>query len=208
MGETALIAFTTFFATIGPIDVAAIFAALTAQHPAAERSRLARRAVLIAAAILYSFAFFGKPILTYLGVSLAALRIAGGILLLLIGIDMVFARDSGGITATDSEKKEAQHRDDISVFPVATPLLAGPGAISAVILLFSTSSGQQQLIAVTLALAAVLLLAYYSLLIAAKIQSLLGETGMHVIARILGIIIAALAVQFMLDGLHESGLLR
>ena len=140
MLETALVAFTTFFATIGPLDTAALFPALTPQNTARERRAMARKGCLIGAGILLFFAFFGEGVLTAFGISLPALRTAGGILLLLIAVDMVFARNSGGTTTTADERAEATAKQDVSVFPLATPLIAGPGAIGAAILLVAARS--------------------------------------------------------------------
>lgn len=117
--ETAVVALAAFFATLGPLDVAAIFAALTGTSTRAARRSMAVRGVLIAAGILVTIALIGEALLDVLGVSLAALRTAGGVLLLLIGIDMVFARDSGGYSATQEEQREAAAKQDTSVFPLA-----------------------------------------------------------------------------------------
>ena len=127
--ETAGVAFATFFATIGPLDVAAMYAALTSAVSRKRRRQMAVRGTLIAGSILLLFALVGDFLLAGLGISLAALRTGGGILLLLIGIDLVFARSSGSTSTTDEEEKEAQSKQDISVFPLATPLIAGPGAL-------------------------------------------------------------------------------
>ena len=129
------VAFATLFATVGVADTAFIFAALTKDNTPAQRRVFATRGVLIALVILLFFAVLGGQILDLFGISIPALRTAGGVLLLLIAIDMVFARHSGGTGTTDEEEDEAKHSQDISVFPLAMPLLAGPGAISAVILL-------------------------------------------------------------------------
>ena len=139
--ETALLAFTTLFATISPVDVAALFAALTPGTSPKQRRVMALKGTLIAATILLVFAIFGNAVLTSLGIGLPALRTAGGILLLLISIDMVFARTSGGTSTTDDETEEAGHKNDISVFPLATPLIAGPGTMGAVILLMAQVHG-------------------------------------------------------------------
>ena len=208
MFEGALIAFATFFATVGPPDVAVVFAALTARNTSAERRQLAVKATLVASAILLFFAFLGEPLLTYLGISLAAMRTAGGILLLLIAIDMVFARTSGGISTTADEEAEAAGRDDITVFPLATPLIAGPGAIGAAILLVADAHGDPARVALVAgALVAVLVLTFVLMLAAAQVQRLLGITGVHVVSRVLGILLAALAVQFVFDGVKQSGIL-
>ena len=208
MVETTVLALATFFATIGPIDVAAMFAALTANQTSQQRRLIAIRGSLIGAAILLVFAFVGEYLLSGLGISLAALRIAGGVLLLLIGIEMVFARSSGGTSTTDEEEQEALAKPDISVFPLATPLIAGPGAMGAAILLMANQSGNVLGQAVIVgSLLAVLLLTLISMLLAGKIQKLLGVTGMHVITRVMGVLLSALAVQFMIDGLLQSGLI-
>lgn len=208
MLETAIIAFTTLFATIGPIDVAAMFAALTARHPAAMRRSMALRGVLIAGSILLLFALTGGTLLAHLGISLAALRTAGGILLLLIGIDMVFARSSGGVSTTADEAEEATTKQDISVFPLATPLLAGPGAMGAIILLMANTESDVTRQATVLAmLASVLFISFIALMGASQLQRILGVTGMHVVSRIFGVLLSALAVQFLFDGIEASGLL-
>lgn len=208
MLETASVALATFFATIGPIDVAAMFAALTAKDTPAQRFSIALRGILIAAVVLTLFAFLGKALLTSFGISLAALRTAGGILLLLIGIEMVFARESGATSTTADEEIEAQTRQDIAVFPLATPLIAGPGAIGAAILLMADAEGHylNQLV-VFGSLIAILLLTFISLLAAGQLQRLLGLTGIHVISRVFGVVLTALAVQFIFDGIAQSGLL-
>ena len=207
MTETAVLALATFFATIGPLDVAAMFAALTANHTAKQKRSLAIRGSLIGTVILVTFALIGEFLLAGLGISLAALRIAGGILLLLIGIEMVFARTSGGTSTTGEEEQEALAKPDISVFPLATPLIAGPGAMGAAILLMANQEGNITGQAIIVAsLLVILLLTFFSLLLAGKIQHLLGVTGMHVITRVMGVLLSALAVQFMIDGISQSGL--
>jgi multiple antibiotic resistance protein len=208
MTETAVVAFATFFATISPIDLSAIFAALTAGATPQHRRMMAIRATLIAAGILLVFALAGNVLLASIGISLAALRTAGGILLLLIAIEMVFARSSGGTSATDEEKREAASKQDISVFPLATPLIAGPGAMGAVILLMANAHGDVlEQVTVIGSLLAVLTVTAVALLLAGRIQQLLGVTGMHVITRVMGILLSALAVQFIFDGIKQSGLL-
>lgn len=208
MTETAVVAFATFFATISPLDISAIFAALTVGATAQRRRAMAIRATLIATAILLIFALAGNVLLASIGISLAALRTAGGILLLLIAIEMVFARSSGGTSATDEEKREAAQKQDISVFPLATPLIAGPGAMGAAILLMANAHGDVlQQVTVIGALLAVLVVTAAALLLAGRIQQLLGVTGMHVITRVMGILLSALAVQFIFDGIKQSGLL-
>lgn len=208
MTETAVVAFATFFATISPLDISAIFAALTVGATAKHRRAMAIRATLIATAILLLFAFAGNVLLASIGISLAALRTAGGILLLLIAIEMVFARKSGGTSATDEEKLEAATRQDISVFPLATPLIAGPGAMGATVLLMANTHGDLlRQAAVVASMLAVLAVTAAALLLAGRIQQILGVTGMHVITRVMGILLSALAVQFIFDGIKQSGIL-
>ena len=208
MLDHALVAFATFFATIGPPDVAIVFAALTLRNTARERMSIAIKAVLVGTGILLFFALLGKPLLSYLGISLAAMRTAGGILLLLIAIDMVFARKSGATSTTADESTEAAGSDDISVFPMATPLIAGPGAIGAAILLMAQAQGDaERMGAVALALLAVLASTFVLMLAASQVQRVLGVTGVHVVTRVMGILLAALAVQFLFDGIVQSGII-
>lgn len=149
----------------------------------------------------------GELLLAGFGISLAALRTAGGILLLLIAIEMVFARSSGVTSATDEEKREAILKQDISIFPIATPLIAGPGAMGAAILLMANTEGDltRQVIVIA-SLLAIMLFTGVALMLAGKINKLLGVTGMHVISRIMGVLLSALAVQFIFDGIKKSGI--
>jgi multiple antibiotic resistance protein len=207
MTASFLVAFATFFATVGVADIAFIFAGLTQKNTSRERFVFATRGVLIATGILLFFGFVGNLILELFGITLPALRVAGGILLLLIAIDMVFARHSGGTGTTDEEEAEGRMRNDISVFPLAMPLLAGPGAISAVILLTTGANSDLEFWIVLAALVATLFLAWLTLLVAIPIQKLLGLTGLSVLTRVVGILLTALAVQFVFDGIRDSGLL-
>lgn len=207
MQETALVAFATFFATIGPVDVAALFAGLTSSDTVRQRRSIALKGTGIATGILLLFAIFGDTVLSALGISLAALRTSGGILLLLVAIDLVFARHSGVSSATDDETLEAQGKADISVFPLATPLIAGPGSMGAVVLLTVESAGDLTHWGVVVAaLLTVLALTLALLLIAGRVQKFLGVTGLNVISRVAGVLLAALAVQFMFDGLQSTPL--
>ena len=208
MIEIMTITAATMFATIGPIDVAAMFAALTASATPKQRQIIALKGTLIAGGILLAFALIGDHLLETLSISLAALRTAGGILLLLIAIDMVFARSSGGTSTTADETEEAAGKADISVFPLATPLIAGPGAMGSIILLMAQAQGDTRLQSlVLLSLLGVLVLTFACLLLAGRIQQLLGVTGMHVITRVMGVLLAALAVQFIFDGINQSQIL-
>ena len=207
MLELAIRAFTTFFATIGPVDVAALFAVLSASASHKQRRSMAVKGTLIATVLLLSFVLFGTEVLRWMGISLPALRTAGGILLLLMAIDMVFARPSGMTSTTLAETSEAETKPDISVFPLATPLIAGPGALGAAVLL--TAEAQTDWVLEALVIAALLVVMAITLallLIAAQLHKFLGVTGQNVISRVVGILLAALAVQFLFDGVRTSGL--
>ncbi|HSK38630.1 MAG TPA: MarC family protein [Arenibaculum sp.] len=193
--------------TIDPIGVGPIFAALTHGADPAHRRLMAIKGTLIGALILFVFAFGGEFLLRALGIGFPAFRIAGGILLLLLAIDMVFARPSGLRSTTDSEREEATHRQDISVFPLAIPLVAGPGALTTVLLLMGRADGDpMRMAAVLLVLALVLGATLVVLLSAGPVTRILGVTGTNVISRVLGILLAALACQFVIDGIMESGI--
>jgi len=207
--ETAVVALATFFATIGPFDVAAMFAVLTAENTKQHRRLMAIRGTMIATAVLLVFALFGNVLLSSMGISLAALSTAGGILLLLIGIDMVFARGSSGTGPTSEEEREAVSKKDISVFPIATPLIAGPGTMGAVIVLMANAEGDLVRQGIVIgSMLVILLMTFLSLLLAGRIQGFFGVTGMGVISRVLGVLLSALAVQFIFDGIARSGLFQ
>lgn len=207
MFETAGIALTTFFAVVGPLDAAAVFAALTIHQTSKQKRKTAIRCILAAAGILLVFALIGELILSRLGISLAALRTSGGILMLLVGIDLVFARSSGSTSTTEEEEQEAVSKEDISIFPLATPLIAGAGAMGAAILLMADQKGDLAgQVTVLVSLLTILLFTFFALLLATPIQRLLGVTGMQVISRIAGVLLSALAVQFIFDGVQQSWL--
>src|SRR5262249_22635091 len=206
--DLALTAFTMFFATVGPVDCAVIFASLTSKHSRASRSRMALQACGIAATVLAVAAVGGKFVLTGLGVSLAALQASGGIILLLIALDMVFARPRGTFSITAPEASEARHKDDIVVFPLAIPLLAGPGAISSAVILAAKAQGDAATMAAVLAaLFAVMLIAVILMLAAQEVHAVMGLTAQNVVLRVSGILLAAVAMQFFFEGLAASGLL-
>ena len=208
MLETALKSFTTFFATVGPIEAAVLFATLTPKMERSARRLIALRATLIATVILAFFTMLGGPILRQLGVSLAALQTAGGIVLLLIALDMIFARPGSGLKLSPSEGEEAHVRDDVAVFPMATPLLAGPGAMSAGILLAANTHGEPLgLTVVVCALAAVMIITLALLVIAHELNRMLSLTAQRVLVRVFGILLAAIAVQALFNGIRASGLL-
>lgn len=207
MDPIFFIAFTTFFATIGPVDVAAMYAGLTAGHTPGHARSMAVKGVLIGSALLLLFAFGGNAVLAQLGIGLPALRTAGGILLLLVAINMVFAKPSGGTSTTEDETEEARHKADVSVFPLATPLIAGPAAMGAAVLLMADAGDDWTRKGIVLgALCANLAMTFVFLMMASWIKKILGVTGLNVIARVVGVLLAALAVQFMFDGIASSKL--
>ncbi len=202
-----LTSFTIFFATIGPIEAAVIFAALTPQMQRAERIRVSVRAVVIASIILLGALVAGGPLLQQLGVGIPALQTAGGIILLVIALDMIFARPTSAFKLTPIEDEEAHGKEDIAVFPIATPLMAGPGAMSAVILMAAGAAAEPARYAgVVLALGAVMLLTLALLVISHEVSRALGVTAQRVLMRVFGILLAAIAVQAAFNGLQGSGL--
>lgn len=195
--------FIVLFVVIDPIGLAPIFGALTRGGSVSYQRRMAVKGVLLATGILFMFAFTGEYLLDALGISVPAFRIAGGILLFLVAIDMVFARQSGLRSTTVREQEEARFREDISVFPLAFPLLAGPGGLTTILLLVGDARGDSTYFwAILGVLALVLLIALIALFLAGPLMRLLGETGANVIDRLLGVILSALAVQFVVDGVE------
>jgi len=190
----------TFFVVIDPPGCAPIYAGLSASASAAQKRAMAIRAVGVSAAILFVFALFGEALLKGLGISLASFRIAGGIMLFLIALEMVFEKrterreDRAAKVASDPEA------DDVSIFPMAMPMIAGPGSIASVMLLMSRNSGIERSAVVLAAMVTILLLTLVALLAAGPIMRILGAKIEAVITRLLGVLLAALAVQFVLDG--------
>jgi MarC family membrane protein len=200
----ALNAFVVLFIVVDPIGIAWLFAALTAGSELKQQRRMAVQGVTFALVFMYLFFFLGEYVLSWMGISLAAFRISGGILLFLLSLEMVFARRSGLRSTTTGEQHEAEHKQDISVFPLAFPLLAGPGALATVMLM----SGQVETITQRFTLSTVIFMVcaitLLALFMARPLSARLGETGANVISRLLGLILAALAVQFVIDGIRQS----
>ena len=209
MTELFVSALVTFLVVIDPPGCVPIFASLTKGATAAQRRSMAVRSVLIATGILLFFALLGEDLLEALGVSLSAFRIAGGILLFLIAADMVFERrtERRENRAEKVQKDGASHPgepEDITVFPMAIPMIAGPGSIASVMLLFARSEGLTPSLVVLAALFVTLALTLISLLAAGPLMRLLGHRMEAMITRLLGVILAALAVQFVIDGIERS----
>jgi multiple antibiotic resistance protein len=207
MQDLLVTAAVALFVTIDPLGIGPVFAALTRGADDAHRRLMAIKGVLIGAGIILFFALGGDFLLRALGIGLPAFRIAGGILLLLLAIDMIFARPSGLRSTTESEREEATHRQDISVFPLAIPLIAGPGTLTTILLLMGRTGYEPLAVAAVLGvLALVLAVTLAVLLTAARMTRLLGITGINVVSRVLGIVLAALACQFVIDGILDSGI--
>ena len=196
-------AFVTLFVVIDPPGCAPIFASLTAGAPASHRRSMAVRSTLVAATILLAFALVGEAFLRALGVSLDAFRIAGGIMLFLIALEMVFEKRTER-RETRAQDVLAESHEDISIFPMGIPMIAGPGSIASAMLLTSRSHGIYEDLTVLAALAAILLLTLISLLLAGPLMKLLGNRLEAMITRVLGVILAALAAQFVIDGIKAS----
>lgn len=202
--DTLTNAFVVLFIVTDPIGVAVIFAALSHRHAEAARRRMALSATLLSSAILLGFFLFGARLLEVLGITLPAFRIAGGVLLFLIAIDMVVVRQSGLRATTSGEQSEAEQKEDLSVFPLAFPLIAGPGAMTTALLMSGQNSGFPAAFGLIGVICLVMAIMLAALLFAATIAHRLGETGANVITRLLGLILAALAVQYILDGVKQG----
>ncbi|APZ54435.1 MarC family protein [Salipiger abyssi] len=197
-------AFATLFVVIDPIGLTPIFIALTQGADARHRRAVALRACIIAALILLLFTFFGEAVLGFIGISMPAFRIAGGILLFLTALDMLFERRS---KRREDKAGEEESLPDPSVFPIAIPLIAGPGAIATMILLTGQTASGLEMAAVLGVMVAVLLVVLTLFLSAGMIERALGHTGIVVVTRLLGMLLAALSVQFVIDGLRNIGAL-
>ena len=203
MTELFVSALVTFLVVIDPPGCAPIFAGLTKEASAVQRRAMAVRSVLIAAGILLFFGLLGEDLLRALGISLSAFRVAGGIMLFLIAIDMVFERRTERRENRAQEVSDSEI-EDISVFPMAIPMIAGPGSIASVMLLMARGHGLAETLVVLGALLITLVLTLVALLAAGPLMRLLGHKMEAMITRILGVILAALAAQFVLDGIERS----
>jgi len=204
MIELYLSALVTFFVVIDPPGCAPIYAGLTHGATPAHRRSMAIRAVVVAAIILFVFAAVGEAMLKALGVSLAAFRIAGGIMLFLIALEMVFEKRTERREDRAAKVAQSPEVEDVSIFPMAMPMIAGPGSIASVMLMMSRNHGFEKVAVVLAALATILALTLAALLAAGPLMRLLGARIEAVITRILGVLLGALAVQFVIDGIRIS----
>ncbi len=204
MIELFLSAFAMLFVVIDPPGCAPIYAGLTKGAGAAQQRAMAMRAVMIATAILLVFALVGEALLRTLGISLSAFRIAGGIMLFIIALEMVFEKRQERREDRAEKVMQTPEVEDVSVFPMAMPMIAGPGSIATTMLLVSRAEGPGQTAAVFGALLLVLALTLGALLAAGPLMRLLGAKIESVITRLLGVLLAALAIQFVIDGVKQS----
>lgn len=217
----ALQTFLTMVVVMDPIGLAPLYISLASGRSRADRRSVALKASLVAGGIILTFGLFGKPLLDYLAISLDAFKVAGGVLLFVIALDMVFGRGNvshepsqkdqvpdpnepegeGSKTAPSPTAQSASSAADISVFPLAIPLIAGPGTLASIMILAGGAHGQALLLGgVFVVTAGVLLLCYLAMRLSGPIARLIGESGIHVITRVLGVLLAALAVQYVADG--------
>ncbi len=201
--EYTFLAFTSLFIVIDPVATAPVFIAMTEGDSTAARIRMARLASLVAAGVLMLFALTGQGLFKVLGVTLPAFQIAGSLLLMRIALDMVYARKSDA-KQTDEEVEAGVLKEDIAITPLGVPMLAGPGAISTALILLAQARGAAQHIALFICILTVCGLSYVTLALAAKHAGRLNPLALKLITRLMGLLLAAVAVQFALTGLEQS----
>jgi multiple antibiotic resistance protein len=204
MSELFISALVTFFVVIDPPGCAPIFASLTAGAPADHRRKMAIRSTLVATGILLFFALLGEKLLGAMGISLDAFRVAGGIMLFMIAVDMVFEKRTERRSTRAEDIMAQPEHEDVSIFPMAIPMIAGPGSIASVMLLTAQANGMQESLTVLGALACVMVTTLTLLLLAAPVMKALGYKMEAMITRILGVVLAALAAQYVIDGVKAS----
>jgi multiple antibiotic resistance protein len=203
MYEQIFKTFILFFVVIEPVSMVPLFGAMTRGGEPGYRRRMAIKSVAISAGILIIFALLGDYLLQALRVSVNSFKIAGGLLLFMLSVDMVFARQSGLRSTTVREQDEARYRDDISVFPMAFPLIAGPGMLATLLLVVVEARDNIVEFAIIMGVVFAVLLVTLALLLATThVMRVLGVTGANVISRLLGVVLAALAVQYVVDGVR------
>ena len=205
MIETLIKFFVMFFVVVEPISLVPLFAALTEGASSGYKRKMACKAVILAGLILVIFALAGGALLDAMGISLHAFRIFGGLMLFLIALDMVYVRASGARTTTSTEEAEVKRREDISVFPLAFPFIAGPGALATILLVTGDVPRASVLFVGLMAVVViVLIITYVLMLLTPRVMRVLGLTGANVVSRLTGVILGALAVQFVIDGVRGS----
>lgn len=205
MLDIVLNAFVTLFVIIDPIGLTPLFIGLTAGTSALYRHKMAIRGVLFGSAILLFFALLGHEFLGLLGIEMSSFRIAGGVMLFLTGLEMVFGKRSTRRIEKAEEYKDDEEHEDVSVFPLAIPFLAGPGSITSIMLLMAAQDGNVAAQAtVLLVLGCVLLMSLSLFLLAPRLEKILGQTVSSILSRILGVLLAALASQYIIDGIRVA----
>lgn len=199
----ALVAFSAIFFIVDPFAVVPVFLAMTERDDEEKRRIMARRACTICAAVLLFFTFGGSVLFKVLGVTLGSFRIAGGVLLLLTALDMLQSRTSSTRTSP-GEIAEGAQKEDIAVVPLAVPLLSGPGAIATVMMLTAEAKRMFEIPLIVASILLTSLLSYWTLRGATKLQRVLGQSGQAILARVMGLLLAAIAVQFIVSGIRES----
>lgn len=205
--EFTLLAASSLFVIMDPIGNAPAFLAMTGENTVAERVRMARLACFVAAVLLVAFTLTGEQIFRFLGISLPAFQLAGSVILLLVALDMLRAQRSR-VQETREETEAAASMTDIAITPLAVPLLAGPGAISTALLLKGKADSWEKLTALLVVIAAVSAVSFFILLLAARGARWLGPVGLRVTTRIMGLLLAAIAMQFLLNALRDVGVIR
>lgn len=201
-------AFATAFTIIDPVGMIPLTVSVTANASPAQRSAIVDRAILVAAVVILVMGIVGKPLLDSLGITLPAFTIAGGALLFLIAVDMLFGRKTG-TKQTAEEEREGAESTNPAVFPLAVPMIAGPGTIATVLVLVTLAGGDREKLAVVFAAyASAMAVTWICMRLSTQMLRVIGTTGTHVVTRLFGILLSALAVQFVLNGLAETPLLH
>jgi multiple antibiotic resistance protein len=205
MLEHLIKTFIVFFVVVEPISLVPMFGALTRGADPRFRRRMAVKGVVLSVIISYGFLAIGNWLLNTLDVTLDSFKIGGGLLMFLLAVDMVFARQSGLRSTTIREQDEARYREDISVFPLAFPLITGPGALATLLLLLGETQGHpEMLVALIVIVALVLAITLVLLLAVQPVERVLGVTGANVVSRLAGVVLVALSVQYVVDGIKAS----
>jgi multiple antibiotic resistance protein len=200
----AIYSFTALFIIVNPIAIVPIVMAITERFKKEHRKEIVRRAVLIATVVLIFFTYTGNAVFKLLGVEIYSFRIAGGILLFIIAIEMLFGKRSRTESSAEEEEEAIKQRDDVAVTPLAIPLLTGPGAITTGIVLINNTKGPADEIVLLINILLVFLLSYLILSRSERVFEALGNTGTRVIVRIMGLLLASIAVQFIITGIGEA----
>jgi multiple antibiotic resistance protein len=201
--DFAIYSFITLFIIVDPVVNVPLFMAILADVNSKNRKIMVKKAVIIAAVVLIIFTLSGNVIFKYLGIEMYSFRIAGGILLFMVSLEMLFGKKPG-TKSTLQEEEEAMHKDDVVVTPLAVPLLTGPGAITSGIVLFNSAKSVEEEISLFAAILLVFLLSYIILSRSEKLFEKLGHTGTMVIVRIMGLLLAAIAIQFVITGIRDA----